>query len=149
MTHSINRTFYEYIILEIIKEHLMRLHHVACVCGSLENTARFYEDIVGLRRIKTSTLNKELAEQIFDISLECEMVTYGNENFNIEIFVGAHVPKNIAGFGHFCLQVGDREDLLRMCESAGLTVKRVPKGDSVVTFVKDFDGNLIEVKGSQ
>jgi len=128
----------------------VKLHHVGCVCGSLENAARFYEDIVGLKKIKTSTLNKELAEQIFDISSECEMVTYGNENFNIEIFVvGAHVPKNIAGFGHFCLQVGDREEFLRNCESSGLTVKRVPKGDSVVTFVKDFDGNLIEIKGSQ
>jgi len=124
----------------------MKLHHVGCVCGSLENAARFYEDIVGLKKIKTSTLDKELAEQIFDISLECEMVTYGNKNFNIEIFVGAHVPKNIAGFGHFCLQVGDREDLLRICESADLPVKRVPKGGSVVTFIKDFDGNLIEIK---
>ena len=127
----------------------MKLHHVGCVCGSLENAARFYEDIVGLKKIKTSTLNKELAEQIFDIKLECEMVTYGNEYFNIEIFVGEHVPKSITEFGHFCLQVEDREEFLRSCESVGLPVKRVPKGDSVVTFITDFDGNLIEIKGPQ
>ena len=127
----------------------MRLHHVACVCSSLENAARFYEEILGLKKIKTASLNKELTEQIFDISLECEMVTYGNDHFNIEIFVDPHGPKDIVGFGHFCLQVGDREELLRICESAGLPVKRVPKGDSVVMFIKDFDGNLIEIKGPQ
>ena len=125
----------------------MKLHHVGCVCGSLENAARFYEGILGLKKIKTFILNKELAEQIFDISLECEMVTYGNDHFNIEIFVDPHVH-NMAGFGHVCLQVGEREELLTKCESAGLSVKRVPKGDSVVTFITDFDGNLIEIKGS-
>ena len=124
----------------------MKLHHVGCVCSSLENAARFYEGIVGLKKIKSSTLNKELSEQIFNLSLECEMVTYGNDNFNIEIFVDPHIKKDKAGFGHYCLQVGDREEFLRNCESAGLPVKRVPKGDSVVTFVTDFDGNLIEIK---
>ena len=126
----------------------MRLHHVACVCSSLENASRFYEGILGLKKIKTFTLNKELAEQIFDISLECEMITYGNDHVNIEIFVVPHVHKNKAGFGHFCLQVTDREELLTTCESAGLSVKRVPKGDSVVTFITDFDGNVIEIKGA-
>ncbi len=125
----------------------MRLHHVALVCSTRENADRFYEELVGLEKIKVSALSKELAEQIFDISLECEMITYGNENFSIEVFVGERVPGKTSGVGHFCLQTKDREDFLAKCDSAGLTVKRVPKGDSVVTFVKDFDGNLIEIKG--
>ena len=48
----------------------MRLHHVALVGRSLENADQFYEEIVGLKKIKTYTLNKGLAKQLFDTELE-------------------------------------------------------------------------------
>ncbi|MBL7203600.1 MAG: hypothetical protein ISS63_04630 [Desulfobacteraceae bacterium] len=102
---------------------------------------------LGLWDIKAFTLNKGLTKEIFDISLECEVITYGNKSLNIEVFVASDTPNNILTFDHFCLQVEDREGLLRRCEAGGLTVRCVPRGNSVAIFVKDFDGNQIEIKG--
>jgi len=126
----------------------MRLHHVALVCRSLENADHFYEGIAGLKKIKTYTLKEELAKQLFETALECQIVLYGNENFSVEVFIIGSSSLKITPFVHLCLEVDNREQFLGNCQSAGLTVNRVPKGDSSLIFVEDFDGNLFEVKQS-
>ena len=126
----------------------MRLHHVALACSSPERAERFYHDILGLSKIKTFRLSKELSEQIFEISHEYEMITYGSDLFIIELFITPPSKIEVGVVNHFCLQVDDREELLKKCESVGLEVKRIKKEDSIVTFIKDFDGNLIEIKES-
>ena len=126
----------------------MRLHHVALVGRSLENADQFYEEIVGLKKIKTVALNKGLAKQLFDTALECQIVLYGNENFSVEVFITATTPRKISPFVHLCLEVDNRKQFLENCQSAGIMVNRVPRGDSSLIFVEDFDGNLFEVKES-
>ncbi len=126
----------------------MELHHVAVVCRSEEFADRFYAGILGLRRIKASLLKKELTELIFGITRECRIILYGNEMLSVEVFVTGQVQEKSASFEHICLAVKDREGLLSKCREAGLTVKEVPKGDTLVTFLTDFDGNLFEIKGS-
>jgi catechol 2,3-dioxygenase-like lactoylglutathione lyase family enzyme len=49
-------------------------------------------------------------------------------------------------FEHLCLEVEKREDFLAQCQSSGVEVKRIPKGDSLLAFIEDYDGNLFEVK---
>ena len=39
------------------------------------------------------------------------------------------------------------EGLLRRCKAGELTVRSVSRGNSVAIFVKDFDGNQLEIKG--
>ena len=46
-------------------------------------------------------------------------------------------------------EVKDREEFIRRCEAMHLEVNRIPKGDTLLTFVKDYDGNLFEIKGSK
>ena len=124
----------------------MKLHHVAVVCKSEELADRFYGGILGLKRIKTSHLQKELSKRIFDIVGECQLILYGNEMLSIEAFVSGQAQNKPASFEHICLEVEDREGLLSMCREAGLKVKEITKGDSLVTFTADFDGNLFEIK---
>ena len=35
---------------------------------------------------------------------------------------------------------------MKRCKAADVAVNRVPKGDRLLTFVKDYDGNLFEIK---
>ena len=124
----------------------MRLHHVAVESRSEENADRFYKGILGLRRIKTSLLHKELSREIFDITRECQIILYGNENLTVEVFVlGLDWEKSVS-FEHICIEVEDREGLMTRCRAEGLKVKEIPKGDSLLTFIADFDGNLFEIK---
>ena len=124
----------------------MRLNHVALVCSSEENANDFYRGILGLERMRTSVLPKDLARQIFGIDGECQILVYGNDRFTAEVFVAANLPGGEASFEHVCLEVEDVEAFVAECEDRDVMVNRVLKGERLLTFVKDFDGNLFEIK---
>jgi catechol 2,3-dioxygenase-like lactoylglutathione lyase family enzyme len=124
----------------------MKLHHVAVVCRSKENADRFYRKILGLPKVKASLLSEDLAEAIFHVAQRCDVVTYGNENMLVEVFVPESPAENRAPFVHLCVEVENREQFARRCRDMALTVNRIQKGDSLLVFVADYDGNLFEVK---
>jgi catechol 2,3-dioxygenase-like lactoylglutathione lyase family enzyme len=126
----------------------MKLHHLAVVCSTVERADKFYEGVLNLKKIKSGTLDRTFGEQIFDISQECEMILYGNEDFRIEVFVTVSDPKMKAPYVHVCLEVNDRKSFTKKCEEAGLAVKRIPRGDYMIVFIEDYDGNLFEIKES-
>ena len=124
----------------------MKLHHVALVSSSETNADKFYEGILKLRKIKTAILKNDLAQKLFGTDVECPLILYANQDFAIEIFVTDKVPSQKAPLIHLCLQVEDREQFAASCRSAGLAVNLIPRGDSQICFVQDFDGNLFEIK---
>jgi catechol 2,3-dioxygenase-like lactoylglutathione lyase family enzyme len=126
----------------------MRLHHVGLVCSSRDKAERFYEDILGLEKIKTSELTEDLAAQIFHIPQRCLMISYTSQGLAVEVFVPEKHSGERAPFGHICLELEDRERFLGKCQDNGLEVRRIPKGDSWLAFVADYDGNLFEIKQS-
>jgi hypothetical protein len=42
--------------------------------------------------------------------------------------------------------VQDREALIGACRAEGAEVLLIPRGESQLCFVRDFDGNLFEIK---
>jgi catechol 2,3-dioxygenase-like lactoylglutathione lyase family enzyme len=124
----------------------MRLHHVGLVCSSEEKADRFYNGILGLEKIKTSELTDDLAERIFNRAQGCRMILYGNDGIGLEVFVPEEGPMRNLTFEHICLEVPDRDTFLKTCRDNGLEVRRVPKGDTFLAFVADFDGTLFEIK---
>ena len=126
----------------------MKLHHLAVVCSTVERADRFFEGVLNLKKIKSGTLDRTFGEQLFDISQECEMILYGNEDFRIEVFVTVSDPKMKAPYVHVCLEVNHRKSFTKKCEEAGLAVKSIPRGDYMIVFIEDYDGNLFEIKES-
>jgi catechol 2,3-dioxygenase-like lactoylglutathione lyase family enzyme len=126
----------------------MRLHHAAVVCRSRDNAERFYGEILGLEHMKTGTLEPTLAEQIFDNACECQFVLFGNEQFAVEIFIPNTDEQKALSFEHLCLEVTNRVQFAEKCDTQGLDVKRITRGDTQLIFVRDFDGNLFEIKES-
>jgi catechol 2,3-dioxygenase-like lactoylglutathione lyase family enzyme len=124
----------------------MRLHHVAVVCRTQEHADRFYGTLLGLKKIKTQVLEKEFMDALFGEPVASELVLYGNESLAVEVFVPESFSDRRTPFAHACLEVKDREGFSMRCEDEGLVVKRIPKGNSLVIFVEDFDGNLFEIK---
>ena len=45
------------------------------------------------------------------------------------------------------LEVDDLSGFIEKCRSMSVEITQVPKGDNTLTFVRDFDGNLFEIKG--
>jgi len=126
----------------------MKLHHIAIVCSSIERADRFYEGVLELKKIKSGTLDRVFGERLFGISQECEMILYENEDFRIEVFVTVSDTKMKTPYLHLCLEVKDRKSFTEKCEEAGLIVKRISKGDYLIIFIEDYDGNLFEIKES-
>lgn len=125
----------------------MKLSHTSAVCSSQENADRFYEGILGLAKTKEFSIDKDLTKKIFDIECDCQIIVYSNENLAVEVFIpDMKLQKKKPAFDHLCLEVEDREKFLRLCAAEGVTVKRIPKGDKELYFIKDYDNNLFEIK---
>lgn len=125
----------------------MKLSHTSAVCSSQQNADRFYEGILGLAKVKEFSIDNDLTQKIFDIKCDCQIIVYSNADFEVEVFIpNIKLQKKEAAFDHLCLEVEDREKFLGLCETEGLTVKRIPKGEKELYFIKDYDGNLFEIK---
>jgi catechol 2,3-dioxygenase-like lactoylglutathione lyase family enzyme len=73
-------------------------------------------------------------------------VLYGNEDFSVEVIVSDPLPVQERTFLHLCLEVGDRDRFIERCREMGLEIKLIPRGEALLCFIKDFDGNLYEIK---
>jgi len=124
----------------------MRLVHVALVSSSEQNADRFYGEILGLEKLKVKNLSAGLSKPLFDRNEDFKLIIYGNQDIQFEIFISDRKNFTHQALSHTCLEVADRMDILERCNKAGLEIRRVPKNGSTVVFVKDFDGNLFEIK---
>ena len=124
----------------------MIIHHVALVCRSEESSDLFYREVLGLEKIQPKILSSELSEKLFQLKNEYPVLNYVGSGIRFEIFISP--PKEGAGhrLEHICLEVEDLNALLRRCEEKGVKIIRAAKGDSVIVFVADMDGNLFELK---
>ncbi len=124
----------------------MRLKHVALVCSSEKRCDKFYENLLGLKKIGTKNIPSSLSKQIFNIDSQYKIINYANNAVHFEIFIGR--AKNQMGkrIEHVCLEVGDAKTFLDRCRSSGITINQIEKDDKSLIFIRDDDGNLFEIK---
>lgn len=127
----------------------MHLIHAGLVSSSEDRAERFFAGVLGLEKTRRSEISDELARSLFGVDEGCEIVYYAGEGLLLEVFLTGR-PERIEGrIGHLCIEVSDRAKLLARCVEAGVPVRKAPKGDSVVVFIEDEDGNLFEIKERQ
>jgi catechol 2,3-dioxygenase-like lactoylglutathione lyase family enzyme len=124
----------------------MNLRHVALVCSSEENADRFFGRVLGLNKAEPKTLPRALSLALFDIDRDLAVINYTGDGAHFEIFIAGRAPRRAQPIEHVCLDVPDLPAFLARCRDAGMTVIQVPKGDSVLTFIRDADDNLFEIK---
>ena len=124
----------------------MIMRHAALTCSSEQNSDRFFQDVLGLEKEKPKTLAVSLAKAIFDVDTELAMINYHGENVHFEIFITGQPVKQSNAIDHVCLEVKDLHALLDKCRRLEMAVIQVPKGDRTLTFIRDDDGHLFEIK---
>ena len=125
----------------------MNLIHVALTCSSEEKADTFYLNLLGLKKSAPKTLAAEISEAIFGIRTELTIINYVGESAHFEIFISRRRQEDVRPIEHVCLEVNDLSEFLQKCNRLKVAVIQVPKGGSLITFIKDFDGNLFEIKG--
>jgi len=127
----------------------MDLLHVALPSSSEERADAFYVDLLGLRKAEPKVLPAEISRALFGIDRELTIINYTGESAHFEVFVCPAAPAQAARIEHACIAVESLPKFLSKCEEAGVEINRVPKGASLITFIKDGEGNLFEIKEKQ
>ena len=124
----------------------MILRHAALACSSEKNSDKFYKSLLGLKKSAPKTLPRALSKAIFGVDSELEIINYLDEYVHFEIFIYSHSMNRVRQIEHVCLEVDDLQGFLKKCRNLGVEVSQIPKGDRTLTFIRDFDGNLFEIK---
>ena len=124
----------------------MHLKHIGLTSSSEENSDRFYGELLGLTKSEPKTLSIELSKAIFNLDMELVMINYQDEHIHFEIFITDHIEDNEQRISHTCLENEDLDEFLDKCRRLNVDVSQIPKGDKTLIFIRDFDGNLFEIK---
>ena len=126
----------------------MDLLHVALTASSEDRADKFYVDVLGLKKAEPKVLAAEICRALFGIDRELTIINYTGAAAHFEVFVCPAAPAPPGRIEHACIAVERLPEFLRRCEEAQVETIRVPKGESLITFIKDADGNLFEIKGT-
>ena len=101
---------------------------------------------MGLKKSEPKTLARALSKAIFGVDCKLKIINYLDEDVHFEIFISSHSINSDGQIAHVCLEVDSLPSLLEKCDHLGIDVSLIPKGDRTLTFIRDFDGNLFEIK---
>lgn len=124
----------------------MILQHVALTCSSEKKSDRFYKELLGLVKSEPKILPEPLTEAIFNLDAQLPMINYRNDQVHFEIFITRQPVKTKRQIDHVCLEVNDLQSFLQKCHDLDVEVSQIPKGNRTLTFIRDYDGNLFEIK---
>jgi catechol 2,3-dioxygenase-like lactoylglutathione lyase family enzyme len=124
----------------------MILQHVALTCSSEKNSDRFFKNLLGLEKSEPKILARFLSKSIFNVDAELMMINYRGQKVHFEIFIAGHPMNGCGQIEHVCLELNNLESFLTKCRDLEIEVSQIPKGDRTLTFIRDYDGNLFEIK---
>ena len=120
------------------------LQHIAINYKDKVKSDIFFTKVLDLKLQKSFSLNSELSKQIFDTFEQVDVFVYG-DNFTIfEVFITQKQIKHF--FEHICIKVNNKKEFVDKCKNYGLEPYQINKEDKQLLFVKDFAGNLFEIK---
>ena len=92
------------------------------------------------------TLPSSLSRAIFNIDGELQIINYMGEDIHFEIFIAGDLKRSVNPIAHVCIEIHDLETFLAKCAELDVNVSQIPKGNRTLTFIRDYDGNLFEIK---
>ncbi|MBN1633880.1 MAG: VOC family protein [Ignavibacteria bacterium] len=123
----------------------MKLNHIGLNIQRKEEGVDFYQNILGFNLEHQFKLSPFLAEKIFCMGKRDEVFLYKKESLQFELFINSE--NTTPGFTHICIEVKDREKIVKKCENAGYPVTRIPRNDKPdILFIRDKAGNIFELK---
>ena len=124
-------------------------NHIGLITRKPKTLIDYYISVLGFEKGESRTLSRDLMEAIFGIPIEAKLTKLHFGKVVLEVFScdGDLRDKDIQGCGynHWGLSVDDKEAFIREKETAGAHILRIKYKDRFIYFIKDPDGNLIEV----
>lgn len=121
-----------------------KIKHIALQFDNKKYADIFFNKILGLSLIKSFSLTKELSNEIFGLKSKVEVIQYANTNLCFEIFITEN-KKSIC-YDHVCIEIENKNDFISLCKENNIKPIYIEKDDKLLLFIKDFYGNLYEIK---
>lgn len=120
------------------------LHHVALQYSDRKKAEIFFNKILKLPLQKTFTINKDLSNSIFGIEEEAIIDVYSNDDCYFEIFITKKTTKY--NYEHISIEISNKDEFVNRCKKYVVQTNFIKKGEKTLLFIKDFAGNLFEIK---
>jgi len=126
----------------------MKIEHIAVGSNSEEKADKFFINLLELKKLRDFAVPDDLMEEFFGVRKEQRIVRYGNDEVSIEVFITDDKNQALDRFTHTCLIIEDRIKLIERAKKLNFEVIQVTRkdSDSFYLFLKDFYGNLFEIK---
>ncbi len=124
----------------------MQLNHVGIINKSEEDAVRFYGDFLGFEKTREFYVPSELSEQLFSISRDIKMLVFEMDGVKLELFISPDFKPASPDMMHSGFLLNDLTETLNKAPQAGVEVIIGKTKDKTVYFLRDFSGNLIEIK---
>ena len=124
--------------------------HLGLISDDPATLIRFYTEKLGFSEGEHRTIPRDLVQEIFGLPVECRMLKLHRGDITLEVFSSQDIkltPRadTQIGYNHFGLWVEDKKQFCRQLADQGVEVIEAPYKDRFVFFVKDPDGNRIEI----
>ena len=123
---------------------MKHLHTALQIKNESEITA-FYENILGFERQYDFILDDCLTEKIFGRKRQVKVFNIRREFVVLELFIDPHKEYS-AAYTHICFGVSDKNEIIQKAFKADFEVVEVQRIKGSVYFIKDYSGNIFEIK---
>ena len=120
------------------------LNHIALSSNSEKDANLFFTEILCIPLIKKFNISKNLANKIFEINKNIEVLVYENNKIKFEIFITD--KKYYKNFDHICLEIYNKKELIEKCKENNIEYLYANKDKKKLLFIIDKFGNLFEIK---
>jgi len=124
----------------------MLLNHVGIINKCKEQAVQSYRDILGFEITKEATVPQELSGQLFAVSRDIPMLVFKRDGIKIEVFVCPDCEQPSPDFRHIGFLLENFSEIIERAQQVGIELIIGKIKEKTVYFIKDFSGNLIEIK---
>lgn len=123
----------------------MELNHIGITNKSAGQAMQFYRDFLGLEKTREILLAPELSEQLFSLSQEIKVLVFEKSGIKIEVFISDFQHAN-PNFTHFGIMLDNFSEIIEKAQRSHVNLIIGKYKEKTVYFLKDYSGNLIEIK---
>ncbi|MDP8259652.1 MAG: hypothetical protein P9L96_01400 [Candidatus Gygaella obscura] len=128
----------------------MSFIHAAVETSSVDNARMIFRELLGLAEVSSFNITDKLSSDIFELKPPDEIMLFEDKTTNvfIEVFINSKMKHHRQDFTHLCFTVDNLEVFLETARAFNLKIIQTNKEDRIITFIRDKDNNLYEIKQS-
>ena len=124
--------------------------HLGIATNNPNALVDFYINVLGFKKEKEGKYPPDILNPLFNIEKDCYIISLIKDKMKIEIFsVDKSYFKtkveNSIGFNHWAYFVEDKNNFCNELKNKKISIIEVKKNENSIFFIKDPDGNRIEI----